>query len=85
MIAHKLQLRDFRVLFCSDFPAPFSAFRLPTSAFPLPNSEFPIPPSHFPILDNPFFIENGKRFVDGLKPGDRVELTYGEALVLAVE
>lgn len=29
--------------------------------------------------------ENGKRFVDGLKPGDRVELTYGEALVLAVE
>ncbi len=29
--------------------------------------------------------ENGKRFVAGLKPGDRVELTYGEALVLAVK
>jgi hypothetical protein len=29
--------------------------------------------------------QTGKRFVEGLKPGDRVELTYGEALVLAVE
>ena len=29
--------------------------------------------------------ETGKRFVSGLKPGDRVELTYGEDVVLAVE
>lgn len=29
--------------------------------------------------------DTGKRFVDGLKPGDRVEITYDEALVLAVQ
>ena len=28
--------------------------------------------------------DEGKRFIAGLKPGDRVEITYGEALVLAV-
>lgn len=29
--------------------------------------------------------DQGKRFVEGLKPGDRVELLYGEALALSVE
>lgn len=29
--------------------------------------------------------DEGKRFVSGLKPGDRVEIIYGEALVLAVK
>lgn len=29
--------------------------------------------------------DEGKRFVEGLKPGDRVELAYAEAVVVAVE
>jgi hypothetical protein len=29
--------------------------------------------------------EEGRRFIAGLKPGNRVELVYGEAVVLALD